>query len=154
MMKHGTLKIVHLMLTAALVLAMAPFSAAAQASTDKTTPKEVKDKVAAAAEAIKNYSVDQRDEAVKRAKEILDDLDARIARLDSRLNDRWERMDQTARKKMSAALAALRKQRNDAAEWYGGLKHSSANAWEDVKKGFLRSYHNLRKSFDKARHEY
>ena len=154
MMRHGTLKIVHLMLTAALVLAVAPFSAAAQPSTDKTTPKEVKDKVAAAAEAIKNYSVDQRDEAVKRAKEILDDLDARIARLDSRLNDRWERMDQTARKKMSAALAALRKQRNDAAEWYGGLKHSSANAWEDVKKGFLRSYHNLRKSFDKARHEY
>ena len=110
--------------------------------------------MAAAAEAIKNYSVDQRDEAVKRAKEILDDLDARIARLDSRLNDRWERMDQTARKKMSAALAALRKQRNDAAEWYGGLKHSSANAWEDVKKGFLRSYHNLRDSFDKARQEY
>jgi hypothetical protein len=33
---------------------------------------------------------------------------------------------------------------------YGGMKHSSAKAWEQVKKGFLDSYESLSKAFDKA----
>ena len=40
------------------------------------------------------------------------------------------------------------------AEWYGGLKHSSSNAWEDVKTGFLESYHQLQGAFDKAAQEF
>jgi hypothetical protein len=63
-------------------------------------------------------------------------------------------MDQLVRKKATAALTALRKQRNQIAEWYGGLKHSSSNAWDDVKKGFLRSYQELRDAFDKAQSEF
>jgi hypothetical protein len=50
--------------------------------------------------------------------------------------------------------SALRKQRNEVAEWYGGLKHSASNAWEDVKKGFLKSYQALRDTFDKAHSEF
>ena len=140
------------MLTAVLVWALFSASAAAQQPTDKTTSEEVADKVAA--EAIRHYSVDQRDEAVKKAKEILDDLDARMDRMNSQLNDQWERMDQRARQEMKTSLAALRRQRNEVFEWYGGLKHSSVNAWEDVKQGFLHSYQNLRDGFAKARREY
>jgi predicted RNase H-like nuclease (RuvC/YqgF family) len=140
------------MLTAVLVWALFSASAAAQQPTDKTTSEEVADKVAA--ETIRHYSVDQRDEAVKKAKEILDDLDARMDRMNSQLNDQWERMDQRARQEMKTSLAALRRQRNEVFEWYGGLKHSSVNAWEDVKQGFLHSYQNLRHGFAKARREY
>lgn len=63
-------------------------------------------------------------------------------------------MDQAARQKMAATLTALRKQRNETAEWYGGLKHSSGNAWEDVKTGFLKRYEDLPDTFQKARSEF
>jgi hypothetical protein len=63
-------------------------------------------------------------------------------------------MDQAARKKTRATLNALRRQRNEAAEWYGGLKHSSAEAWEQVKAGFVQSYEVLKESFTKAGKEF
>jgi len=153
-MKTQELKKAGLFFITAVFLAVGSVSFAAQTSAEKTTTKEVKDKVAEAAEAIKNYSVDQRDEAVKKAKVALDDLDARIDRMESRLNKKWDQMDQTTRKKARATLTALRKQRSDLAEWYGGLKHSSSNAWEDVKKGFFNSYRELREAFDKAHSQF
>lgn len=120
----------------AVFFAMGSLSFAAQTSTNETGAKDVKEKVTEAVQAIEKYSVDQRDEAVKKGKAVLDDLDARIDSLESQLNKKWGQMDQSARKKVRASLKALRKQRNEVAEWYGGLKHSSSNAWEDVKKGF------------------
>src|SRR5437899_2256442 len=56
-----------------------------------------------------------------------------------------------ARKKARATLNALRRERNEAAEWYGGLKHSSAESWEQVKAGFVKSYEALKESFARAR---
>jgi acyl-CoA reductase-like NAD-dependent aldehyde dehydrogenase len=153
-MKTNTLAKAYLVFVTAVFFAMASVSFAAQASADRTETKAVKEKVADAAEAIKNYSVDQRDEALKKAKTVLDELDARIDRMQSQLNGKWDQMDQSTRKKAMDALTVLRKQRNEIAEWYGGLKHSSSNAWEDVKKGFLRSYQELRDAFDKAQSEF
>ncbi len=60
-------------------------------------------------------------------------------------------MDQAARRKARATLNALRRERNEVAEWYGGLKHGSAESWEQVKAGFLKSYQALKESFAKAR---
>jgi hypothetical protein len=34
------------------------------------------------------------------------------------------------------------------------LEHSSRNAWEDVKAGFLKSYHELRDTLEKASGEF
>jgi hypothetical protein len=36
-----------------------------------------------------------------------------------KLDSDWDRMDQAARKKARATLAALRRERNEVAEWYG-----------------------------------
>ncbi|MGA8282394.1 MAG: hypothetical protein WB853_15980 [Desulfobacterales bacterium] len=63
-------------------------------------------------------------------------------------------MDQSARTKARETLTALQKKRTEVAEWYGDLKHSSRNAWEDVKAGFLKSYHELCNAFDKAAKEF
>ena len=153
-MKTKKIGKVYLVFFTAVFFAKASVSFAAQTSTDPTTTQEVKQKVAEAAEAIKNYSVAQRDEALKKAKTVLDDLDARIDRMQSRLNEKWDQMDQVAREKAMDTLTTLRKQRNQIAEWYGGLKHSSSKAWEDVKEGFLKSYQALREAFDKAQSEF
>ncbi len=138
-------------LTLGALLAVSPLSPAAEPS---GTTANISQKADEAGRAIKDYTVAQRDDAIKNAKAGLDDLDRRIGRLERKLDNEWERMDQSARKKARAALNALRRERNDAAEWYGGLKHSSAESWEQVKAGFVKSYEVLKESFAKARKQF
>jgi uncharacterized protein YbjQ (UPF0145 family) len=128
------------------------FSAAFSASTPpaQTTAQELQEKVADAVQAIKSYSAAQRDQAVQRAKAVLGDFDARIKDLESRLSQKWDQMDQAARQEAMSAMTSLREQRNAAAEWYGGLKHGSSQAWEDVKTGFSKSSHDLEDALRKA----
>ena len=130
---------------------VAPLSSAADETPQgKTTARDVSRKTAETGRAIKDYTVAQRGEAVRQAKAALDDADSRIRRLERKLDADWDKMDQSARKKARATLDALRGERNDLAEWYGGLKHGSSEAWEEVKDGFARSYDALRKSFARA----
>jgi hypothetical protein len=136
------------------LLAASPVWSFAAESPAKTSAKDVSKKAAETGRAIKDYTVAQRDEAIKNAKAGLDDLDRRIGRLERKLDSEWEGMDQAARKRARATLNALRRERNDAAEWYGGLKHSSAESWEQVKSGFVKSYEVLKESFAKARKEF
>lgn len=56
-----------------------------ESSTDKTTMKEVRQEVKEVVAAIENYSADQRDEAIEKAKVAIDDLDARIDELEGRV---------------------------------------------------------------------
>ena len=136
------------------LLAASQLSPAADIPAEKTTAKDVSTKAVGTGRAIKDYTLAQRDEAVKQAKAALDDLDRRIGRMERKLDNDWERMDQAARKKARATLDALRRERNEAAEWYGALKHSSAESWEQVKAGFEKSYDVLRESFAKARKKF
>ena len=110
--------------------------------------------VAEAVCAIKNYSVNQKDEAVKDIKKLIDNLDARIESVENWMEKKQSQMSQTTREKAKATLKELRKQRNEVAEWYGGLKYSSAEAWEDVKQGFSNGYNTLTKSLSKALNEF
>jgi hypothetical protein len=151
MMMIRTFSFVTRSLTLGALLAVSPLSPAAEPS---GTTANISQKADEAGRAIKDYTVAQRDDAIKNAKAGLDDLDRRIGRLERKLDNEWERMDQSARKKARAALNALRRERNDAAEWYGGLKHSSAESWEQVKAGFVKSYEVLKESFAKARKQF
>ena len=74
--------------------------------------------------------------------------------MENRIGKKWDQMDQAARREARSTLASLRKQRNELAEWYGGLKYSSAEAWGHVKIGFLKSYKAMSKSFGKAESEF
>jgi len=73
MIKHAALS-----LLAFTLPGIAPLSHASPYENDKTTAKEVRQQVTDAAEAIKNYTVDKRDEAARNAKAALDALDVRI----------------------------------------------------------------------------
>src|SRR6266571_2854965 len=150
-MKIRTLAFSAQALTLGALRAASPLSFAAEASGGKTSAKDVSKKAGVTGRAIKDYTVAQRDEALKQAKAALDDVDARIRRMERKLDNEWDKMDQTARKKSRSALNALRRERGELAEWYGGLKHSSAESWEQVKAGFVKSYEVLKESFAKAR---
>lgn len=125
-----------------------------QAATDKPTMDDVKKEVAEAAAVIKQYSADQRDQALARAKAVVDNLDAKIDRLKASIAKRWGRMDSSARRKAQTALDDLERRRERTAKSYEALKHSSAGAWEHVKQGFSASYADLREAWLKAVREF
>lgn len=133
----------------ALSVAAAPLSAEEQSAST-----QLKKELGEAGEAIKNYSVEQRDEAVNNARQALDQMDARINRLAADIDGKWEQLDATARKKAYESMDRLRKERNDAAEWMGALKHGSKEAWGEAKNGFSRSYDALVNSLSRAREEF
>jgi hypothetical protein len=100
--------------------------------------------------AIENYSAARKDEAINKTQAALADLDARIEGMENRSAAKWHSMGETARKKQQAALRELKRERIKVAEWYGSMKNSSAEAWEDTKKAFLKSTEALSDAFNKA----
>ena len=70
--------------------------------------------------------------------------------MERKVDEDWDKMDAAARKNARATLNALHKERDEVAEWYGGLKHGSAEAWDEVKGGFVKSYEGLKQSLFKA----
>jgi TolA-binding protein len=138
----------------AVLFAAAPVCFAAPPSSGKTTKEEMKQEVVDAGHAIKDYSVQERDKAVEKVKTALDDMDARIDRLETKMQEKWNQMDQSARRKAEEALKELRRRRNQVAEWYGGLKYSSSKTWDHMKKGFSDSYDALRGTWEKTEKEW
>ncbi len=140
----------------AIVLALSALvvSGAAFAGQESGSVKDVKKETAEALEAIKNYSAEQRDETVKKVKQVMNDLDKEMERLEEKIDKKWGEMDKAARKNARETMKTLREQRNELAEWYGGIQHSSANAWDDVKRGFIKSYNALKESFSEAAGEF
>jgi len=104
--------------------------------------------------AIKDYSADQREEALRKSGKAIEALDQRIAELEAEGQAKWSTMSSSARLKWSEGLTSLRTQRTDLAEWYGAMKHSSANAWEHVKSAFSASFNVLKDSLRTAKDEF
>jgi len=128
--------------------------AQAQSGNDTVTAQDVKKETKELIDTLQQYTAKQRDQAVKEADQALKKLDGRIDKLENRVDNNWDNMTQAARRKARANLKALRKQRNELAEWYGSFKNSSAGAWEQMKKGFSDAYQALSDSWEKAKREY
>ena len=122
-------------------------------STEKTSIEEVKQETQNLLKTLDAYTTDQKDEAIRKTKTALDKLDKRIDALEARVDESWDKMDKDARKKARDSLKALRKQRNQVAEWYGSLKSSTENAWEHMKKGFSDAYKALNDAWEKSENE-
>ena len=153
-MKKSTATAASVFIAAFFILGSMVSFAAQNTQDDKTTSKDVKMETMEAIQTIKSYSVNQRDKALKQGKDLLDDMDARIDHMQSLVEKKWNEMNQASREKLNESLTALRKKRNELSEWYGGLKHSSANAWDHVKDGFVEGYESLADAFDKAEKEF
>jgi len=146
-------KVIPLILTG-LLWGMAPLSRADQTHNGEESLQAVKQELAEAGRAIQGYSAAQRDKAVEQVQAALTTLDRQIDALQTRLDTQWDQLSQSARERARASLATLRQQRNEVAEWYGGMKYSSGNAWDEMKQGFSRAYTDLRESWAKAEQEF
>ena len=133
--------------TAALVAGM-PMAGAA--SSDSVTRGEVQKEVKEAMDAIKNYTYEKRDDALQRAKKALGELDAELARREEKLSQNWSEMSELARQQARETSAELRQRRQELAEWYGGMKHGSQRAWDEIKSGFTDAYAELKKAWEQS----
>jgi len=131
-------------------LGMAAAADAGGQQSGKTQAADVEKEFREALQALKNYSAGQREQAVEKIKAAMDALNAEIDRLNEEFGRNWDRMDKAGREKAAETLKSLRKKSNDLAEWYGALKHGSADAWEQVKNGFAESYEVLSKHLEDA----
>ena len=122
-------------------------------SGETTTAADIKRETGELLQALKEYSVEQRDKAVEHASDALENLDGRIETLEARMLEQWDEMDQATRAKTQASLQALRQQRTRVAEWYGGMKSSSVSAWADIKLGFSSAYEKLHEAWEGSERE-
>jgi ElaB/YqjD/DUF883 family membrane-anchored ribosome-binding protein len=126
----------------------------AQTENANTSIEELKKETQNLLQTIGSYTADKRDEAVEKAKEGLDKLDKRIDALEARIDTSWDKMNEATRKQARENLRALRKQRNQVAEWYGSMKTSSADSWDHIKKGFSDAYKALEDAWEKSEKEF
>lgn len=105
-------------------------------------------------EAMREVTVERRDEAVAAARRAADELDRQMEQLQRQMDEGWDRMSQATRSRSQATMADLRQRRNALAEWFGGMRHGSAAAWVEVRGGFIKSYQELAEAMRKARNEY
>ncbi len=102
--------------------------------------KEVKQEVSEAASAIGEYTIEQKDAAVAKAKEMMDQLDQKTNKLENKIEKSWDTMKAATRENYLQSLKEMRERRNLLSEWYGEMKQSSKDAWESVKQGFSDTY--------------
>ncbi|HON37594.1 MAG: hypothetical protein ACOX3E_05510 [Desulfomonilia bacterium] len=130
-----------------------PVSCADRSSPAKPSA-DVEREVEEAAEAIRDYSIEQRDEALRQGRKAMDDIDSRIIRFREQISEHWNEMEPEMRSQARETLKALQQQRSEVARRLDELRTSSAGAWEEVKQGFVRSYEDLRRSFERAGETY
>ncbi|MGD8709608.1 MAG: hypothetical protein PVF40_04410 [Ectothiorhodospiraceae bacterium] len=140
---------------AAAVAALFMLSAqAADSTSGKASAQDVEQQTAEAIDAIKSYSVEQRDKALAEADALMKDLDRRIDALEADLQARSEQMSESARRHTRDTMQALKAQRQELSRTYERLKSSSSGAWGEVKQGFIDSYESLRDAFVRAGREF
>lgn len=125
-----------------------------ETSKKETSIEKVKEEAKNFIKALKDYTAEQQDDAIGKAKDALDNMDERLDALEKLIDEKWDEMDKTAREKARANLKALRKKRTQVAERYGSLKNSSSAAWEHMKQGFSEAYEALYDAWEKSASEY
>lgn len=124
----------------AIVVMAGSVPALAQQTDELITSDEVKADVSQAMDAVRAYTVQQRDEALVTAREGLVKLDAEIERREKALRENWAELDEATREEYSATVSSLRAARNELGERVGALQTGSADAWAELKQGFANAY--------------
>jgi hypothetical protein len=126
-----------------VLLAAAPLSA-------QTTSKDVGQKASETGEAIRDYTVEKKNEAVAQAKKLTADLDAKIKELEAEAS----KLTGEAKAKAEAQLRDLKAKRAKASQKANDLGRATKASWERAKEGFADAYRDLATAYDKAAAEF
>lgn len=120
---------------------------------DARREQQMRKEVNEAVDAIRGYTVERREQAMTSARAGLRELDREMRELQARSAVQGRRMSEAARANMERTMDELRERRTQLAEWTGSLRHGGADAWEEVREGFVRSYHEFESAMQRARAE-
>lgn len=121
---------------------------------ESASMEKVQKEMSETMESISRYSVKQRDQAMAAAREELAELEGNIDSLQEDINGQWDQLSDAAKDQWGDTLAALQEKRIEASEWYGKVKHSSADAWDEMKQGYVAAISELKQAWKKASEEY
>jgi hypothetical protein len=127
---------------AVALLLYAPLPVLAQ----QTTAKDVGQKMAATGEAIKDYTVDKKDEAVAHAKKLGSDIDAKIKELEAQAS----KQAGEAKAKSEQMIKDLKVKRAKVSAKLNDLSRATKASWDETKKGFADAYRDLAMAYDKV----
>lgn len=114
------------------------------------TGRDVKEKAVETVDAIKDYSVAKKNEAVSYAQKLSRKADADIKKLQTKT----AKATGEAQAKSQEQLAELKKKRSAAAKKLSELGKATASSWDTAKQGFVDAFKDLRDSLDKATAEF
>jgi hypothetical protein len=129
-----------------VAVAMGAFLIHAAPAVGQTSGKDATQKVGEAADAIKGYTVDKKNEAVAYSKKLMSDLDAKIKDLEAQVS----RDTSAAKADGQRQLKELKATRDKTAKKADELGRATAASWDSVKTGFADSYKDLNKAYDEA----
>lgn len=153
-MKFERISAVHAVLLVLVAVSNVAAQAQSESAGEQTSFTDVQQETQDLLHAMKSFTAGQQDDAVKAASSTLDKFDERIDDIQTRVDEKWDEMDQATRAKARASLKSLRKRRVEVAEWYGSMKNSSADAWGHVKNGFSNAYQALSDAWQKSAREF
>ena len=133
--------VISAIVAAAVLLLSAPLPVHAQ-----TTTKDVGQKMADTGAAIKDYTLEKKNEAVAHAKKLGRDIDAKIKQLDAHAS----KQAGEAKAKSKEMIKDLKAKRAKAAAKLNDLSKATKASWDDSKKAFSDAWQDLAVSYDKA----
>jgi len=116
----------------------------------QTTSKDVSQKASETGQAIKDYTVEKKDEAVAHAKKVTADLEAKIKELEAQASKQTGEI----KAKSQAQIKELRAKRTKASQKVTELSRATKASWEKAKEGFADAYRDLASAYDKAAAEF
>lgn len=131
---------------AASIAAVALGALLASPAPAQTTAKDVGQKAGETADAIKDYAVDKKNEAVAHAKKLTRDVDAEIKKLEAKASKETGE----AKAKSDQAMKDLKEKRKQAGKKLDELGKASGAAWDNAKQGFSDAFKDLRVAYDRA----
>jgi glutamate-1-semialdehyde aminotransferase len=130
----------------AIVVTIGVLAAAALPVPAQTTSKDVSQKASETGQAIKDYTVEKKDEAVAHAKKITADLEAKIKDLEAQASKQTGEI----KAKSQAQIKDLKAKRTKASQKVTELSRATKASWERAKEGFADAYRDLASAYDKA----
>ncbi len=114
------------------------------------TSKGVKEKAVGTVDAVKDYSVEKKNEAVRYARRLSRKADADLKEIQAKT----AKTTGNAKAKSQQQLSELKKKRAAAAKKLRELRKATASSWDTAKQGFIDSFKDLRESLDRAGEEF
>lgn len=138
-----------IVVTVGLLATPAPY-ASGQTPPPKTTAGEVGQKASETGQAIRDYTVEKKDEAVAHAKRATAELEAKIKDLEAQAAKQTGEL----KAKSQAQIKDLKAKRAKASRKAADLGRATKASWEKAKEGFADAYRDLASAYDKAAAEF